>query len=118
MSDMGGMGSIVLNSAQKSQLGLQSGISAGAAAGIGAGVGVPLAIIAGVLGILLLRQRKKTKTANLFTAYSVSGATSPKPNHSTSTSTAPWRGSHLADGRGQLTAELPLESTIRHELPQ
>lgn len=116
------------NSAQKSQLGLQSGIpesgvpesgiSVGAAVGIGAGVGIPLAIVAGVLGILLLRQKKRTKAVNLISAHSTSEVTSPKPNQSATTSPAPWRESHLSGTGEQQTAELPLEFTVRHELPQ
>ncbi|GJC84189.1 hypothetical protein ColLi_07027 [Colletotrichum liriopes] len=40
-----------------------SGISTGAAAGIGVGVGAPLALAIGLLTVLLLREKKKTRAA-------------------------------------------------------
>ncbi|EFQ30801.1 hypothetical protein CGRA01v4_12849 [Colletotrichum graminicola] len=62
-----------------------SGISTGAAAGIGVGVGAPLALAAGLLTVLLLHEKKKTRAALSRPVYSEIAPTSPwaKSEHTT-----------------------------------
>ncbi|KAK1598356.1 uncharacterized protein LY79DRAFT_538953 [Colletotrichum navitas] len=62
-----------------------SGISTGAAAGIGVGVGAPLALAVGLLTVLLLREKKKTRQALSRPVYSEIAPTSPwaKSEHTT-----------------------------------
>ncbi|KAK1656787.1 hypothetical protein BDP55DRAFT_709124 [Colletotrichum godetiae] len=83
-------------------------ISAGAAAGIGVGVGVPLAIAAGVLAVMLLREKKKTATtsqASEMVENDGSKASGP--------SIQPvWVHAHTGP------PELSNQQDVRHELPQ
>ncbi|KAK1993352.1 hypothetical protein LX36DRAFT_586524 [Colletotrichum falcatum] len=53
------------------------GISTGAAAGIGVGVGAPLALAVGLLTVLLLREKKKTRAASSMPVYPETSPASP-----------------------------------------
>ncbi|KAK2063213.1 hypothetical protein LY76DRAFT_601959 [Colletotrichum caudatum] len=87
-----------------------SGISTGAAAGIGVGVGAPLALAIGLLTVLLLREKKKTRAAFQTPVYSETAPTSPwaKSEH---TAYAPIEIPTQAP-----PPELPSDHRGRHEL--
>ncbi|GKT41662.1 uncharacterized protein ColSpa_01843 [Colletotrichum spaethianum] len=79
-----------------------SGISTGAAAGIGVGVGAPLALAVGLLTVLLLREKKKTRATLSAQVYD---GNSPA---------APW-------AKSERTAYAPVEiqsHTVPPELPE
>ncbi|KXH68886.1 hypothetical protein CSAL01_02548 [Colletotrichum salicis] len=86
-------------------------ISAGAAAGIGVGVGAPLAIVAGVLAVVLLCEKKPTaKTARTSQASEMVENDGSKVS---GPSIQPvWGHAHMGP------PELSIQQHVRHELPQ